>query len=186
MLGWQASREVMISLRFYQKTTQINTTLPSEVHLHNMNSFLTRSYRFGMAWPASAILVFKTSVEAKMAGPGGTQPLFGYLAYQDLQVKMMKWLETLSFRLAIFDIPSYESRIYVYEPQVLYGYSVPAYQGRGLRTCLVSKFRISRHMDVWLRGGVTYYTDRQTVGTGMDLTDGNIRSDLTAQVMVRF
>jgi hypothetical protein len=68
---------------------------------------------------------------------------------------------------------------------VLYGYSVPAYQGKGMRTCIVLKIKPARIVDLWVRGGLTYYTDRQEVGPGPDLTDGNVRCELTGQLLIR-
>jgi hypothetical protein len=104
---------------------------------------------------------------------------------QDIRVKWMHRVEMITFRYALFDIPGYDARIYSYEPEVLYGYSVPAYQGKGMRICLVVKMAPVAKVDIWIRGGLTRYTDRQVVGTGPDQTIGNTRAELTAQIMVR-
>lgn len=185
MLGWQASGNVMINLRFYQKTTHSNGTAEPNQIIHKLCENLTRSYRLGMQWlPANGILL-KTRIEVKEAGESVTQRPFGYLLYQEAQIKSMKWLENITFRFALFDIPDYASRIYVYEPEVLYGYSVPAYQGKGIRSCMVLKFGIGWKIDIWLKGGITYYTDRNVVGSGLDQTTGNVRSEFTGQLLLR-
>ena len=150
-----------------------------------MCDYLTRSYRLGIEWlPGNGILL-KTRIEAKESGESIANRPFGYLIYQEAQIKLLKWLENITLRFGLFDIPDYASRIYVYEPEVLYGYSVPAFQGKGMRTCLVLKIRISRKFDIWMRGGLTRYSDRNEVGTGLDLTQGNIRGELTGQILIR-
>jgi hypothetical protein len=73
----------------------------------------------------------------------------------------------------------------VYEPEVLYGYSVPAYQGKGIRSCVVLKFGIGKKIDFWIKGGISYYTDRDVIGTGLDQISGNVRSDVTVQLLFR-
>jgi hypothetical protein len=185
MMGLQASGNAAINFRFYQKNTRNNSTAEPNQVTHKMCDNLTRSYRFGIEWlPANGILL-KTRIEAKEACETGTVRLFGFLIYQDAQMKLSKWMESITLRFALFDIPGYASRIYVYEPEVLYGYSVPAYQGKGMRTCLVLKIGLARKVDCWFRGGITYYTDRQEVGTGPDLTEGNVRGELTGQLLIR-
>jgi hypothetical protein len=186
MLGWQASRDMMISLRLYQKNTRMNGSAAPGQNMHTLTDFLCRSYRFSMEWSASAGIHLKTRVEVKETGVPDAAHQTGYLVYQEAQVKISRWVEALHLRITLFDIPAYESRIYVYEPEVLYGYSVPAYQGQGMHSSLVTKIAVSRHLDLWIRGAITCYTDRQTVGTGNDMTEGNVRGELTGQVLVRF
>jgi hypothetical protein len=185
-LECKASGNVMINLRFYQKNTRGNETAEANQIIHQLCDNLSRSYRFAMEWlPGNGILL-KTRIEAKEAGKSSATRQFGYLAYQEAQIKLLRWLETITLRFALFDVPDYAARIYVYEPEVLYGYSVPAYQGQGMRTCLVLKFGIARSVDLWIRGGITCYSDRHEVGSGPDLTEGNVRGELTGQLLIRF
>ena len=185
ILGWQASRSVLVNLRFYQKNTRSNAASETNQVIHLLCNYLTRSYRIGIEWLPANGLLLKTRIEVKESGETDSKRPFGYLLYQDMQIKTLKWLESITLRFAIFDISDYASRIYVYEPEVLYGYSVPAYQGKGMRTCMVLKIGIARWIDLWVRGGLTYYTDRQEVGTGLDLTKGNVRGELTGQFLIR-
>jgi len=185
ILGWQASRNVMIHLRFYQKKTRMNNTAEPDQIMHQLGDNLTKSYRMGMEWIAVNGINLKTRIEVKEAGGSETYHPFGYLVFQEAQIRVLKWPEIFTLRFALFDVPGYSSRIYVYEPEVLYGYSVPAYQGRGMRTCLVLKFGFGRKADFWLRGGITCYSDRNEIGTGPDLTKGNVRTELTGQLLIR-
>jgi hypothetical protein len=185
LLGWQASGNVKITLRFYQKNLRGNEATDPGQNIHELCDNLTRSYRLGIEWLPVNGIMFRTRIEIKESGESTRNRPLGYLLYQEAQFKLFKWLETTTLRFALFDVPHYTSRIYVYEPEVLFGYSVPAYQGRGLRTCLVMKFGITRKIDFWFRGGITYYSDRNEAGSGLDLTKGNLRGELTVQLLVR-
>ncbi|MEI7724290.1 MAG: hypothetical protein WCK09_04250, partial [Bacteroidota bacterium] len=185
MLGWQAARNMMISMRFYQKNATGNESAEPNQKIHKLVNNLTRSYRLGMEWLPGNGMLLKTRIEIKEAGESTATRPVGVLVYQEAQLKVLKWLENITLRFAVFDIADYASRIYVYEPEVLYGYSVPAYQGRGMRTCMVLKFAITRKVDFWARGGITWYTDRDEVGSGLDMTRGNVRGELTGQVLIK-
>ena len=73
------------------------------------------------------------------------------LAYRDKKEKL-----TGSFRLSVFNTHSWDSRIYVYESDVLYGFSVPALYGKGIRSYLNIKYTPLPYMDLWLRVSCTF------------------------------
>ena len=181
----QAASKLSVTLRYYNKNSRINETLGSNLFMHKLADNVTRGYRMGLEWNAAKGILLKTRLEARESGLAGAKRSIGCFLYQEAQINIASILERITFRFAIFDIPDYASRIYVYEPEVLYGYSVPAYQGKGVRSCLVLKFGLNRRVDCWLRGGITYYTDRNEVGTGPDLTNGNVRGEITGQLLVK-
>jgi hypothetical protein len=153
--------------------------------IHKLEDSRSANFRFGMEWLAGNEIILRTRIEMKSMFVSETRSPFGYFVYQEAQYRMKQWRGMLTVRFAIFDIPGYASRIYIYEPEVLYGYSVPAYQGKGMRSCMVIRLGLNRAIDCWLRGGVTYYTDRQSVGSGPDLTAGNVRGEITGQLLVK-
>jgi len=84
----------------------------------------------------------------------------------------------------LFDIPTYAERIYTYEPEVLYGFSVPAFYGKGMRVCLLLNGRVTKKLRCWVKGAMTRYFDRQVIGSGNNSIQGQIRWDLTIQLML--
>jgi hypothetical protein len=139
----------------------------------------------GMDWLIGDGISLTSRIDVKAGQKAGSKIRPGVCITEDMSLSFHHWLQSLSFRISIYNIPSYETRIYLYEPEVLYGYSVPAYQGNGLRTLLVMKFRISKSLTLWVRGAITRYSDKTNVGTGLDATVGNYRGEFTAQIMVR-
>lgn len=76
---------------------------------------------------------------------------WGSAAYAELVCKNGKGNFRSSFRIALFYTGSWESRIYVYEPDVLYGFSVPALYGKGIRSNINFRYSPFRFLDIWLK-----------------------------------
>jgi hypothetical protein len=65
-------------------------------------------------------------------------PTRGYAIMQDVQVDTGKL--KVSTRFALFDTEDYDNRQYAYEKDVLYAFSLPAYNGRGTRQYLLLQY----------------------------------------------
>jgi hypothetical protein len=92
----------------------------------------------------------------------------------------------ITARFAIFDTDGYNSRIYAYENDVLYSFSIPAYYSQGTRFYIIGKYSIGKKVDLWLRYAQTYFTNTTSIGSGLDLINGPTRSDIRAQIRLRF
>lgn len=110
----------------------------------------------------------------------------GYLLLQDVAYKPLesKWSATL--RYALFETDDYASRIYAYEPDVLYAFSVPAHYGSGQRYLLVFKYRFHHKLSAWLRLSETAYFDRDTVKSGWEEIVGNRVSEVKFLLRYKF
>ncbi len=110
----------------------------------------------------------------------------GYALSQDIGYTHPKYPITVSFRFAIFDTPSWNTRIYSYESDMLYTFSVPAYSSKGIRTYIMLAYSPTSRIDCWLRWSQTYYSDVKEIGQGLDLINSNQKNDLRLMVRVRF
>lgn len=110
----------------------------------------------------------------------------GFLMYQDVIYNPMSSRISGNCRFAIFDTPGFNSRLYAFENDVLYSYSVPAYQNKGLRFYLNSRLRISPSADFWFKYAMSYYTDLESIGSGLDKIAGNKKSDIKLQLRFQF
>lgn len=106
----------------------------------------------------------------------------GYMVYQDLIYQNRKESFKLQFRLAYFDTDSYNSRIYSYENNVLYGYSFPAYYDRGIRSYLNMNWKADRRLTFYLKAGFTFWPDRAFLSSSLTKVEDNKLLDLTFQV----
>jgi hypothetical protein len=85
-------------------------------------------------------------------------------------------------RFALFDMDSYDARIYAYENDVLYYFGVPAYYNRGARMYITFRYRVMRGIDVWLRVAQTYYSNVSTIGSGLNQINGNKKTEIRTQI----
>ena len=93
---------------------------------------------------------------------------------------------SLSGRVALFGTDDYDSRQYVYERDVLYAFSFPAYFNRGVRHYLLAQYNLSRHLDLWVRWARTDYTNVETVGSSLDEIGAPHKSEVKVQARWRF
>ncbi|MBX7095218.1 MAG: helix-hairpin-helix domain-containing protein [Flavobacteriales bacterium] len=110
----------------------------------------------------------------------------GYLIYQDLIWKPEKLPITFTGRYAIFDTDSYDARIYAYENDVLYFFSIPSYYYRGTRFYGIIRYQYKKRFDVWLRYGQWLYNNQNTIGSGLSEIQGNRKSEIRIQLRLRF
>lgn len=111
---------------------------------------------------------------------------YGYYFSQDLSWISMDNKYTLAGRYAFFQTDGWESRIYTYENDMLYSYSIPALSGKGIRAYLMLRYRPIQNVNIWLRYSTTFYSDRETIGSGQTQINGNHKSDAGLQVIVKF
>jgi hypothetical protein len=109
----------------------------------------------------------------------------GYVVYQDLSYKPKTIPMTFSLRYALFDTDDYNSRIYAYENDILYSFSVPAYYGKGSRFYIMTKVKLRKNIDFWLRFSQTYFTDRSVISSGLTEIEGNIKSEIKFQIRIK-
>jgi hypothetical protein len=86
----------------------------------------------------------------------------------------------------MFNTDSYDSRIYTFESDVMYSYSIPAYQHSGSMVYLLIKSRLYKGIDLWIRYSRTIYSNINTIGSGVDKIEGNKLTDLKIQLSVKF
>ncbi|MDA7580656.1 hypothetical protein N8758_04435 [Crocinitomicaceae bacterium] len=92
----------------------------------------------------------------------------------------------LALRYALFDTESYNSRIYSFENNALYVFSVPANYYQGSRAYVLFRLKFLRRFDLWIKYGVRIFSNRQSLGTGPEKIDGNRKTDLTVQLRMKF
>lgn len=136
-------------------------------------------YKLNERWnirTRSEFVVFKKETAAKSEG---------ILVYQDVFWKGINRLQ-LNSRLAYFNTTNFDSRVYAYENDVLYASSFPVYFDKGIRSYLNVRWRIGRKVNIWARYALTYYFNRESIGSGLDEIEGKVRSDIKLQMRLEW
>ena len=139
--------------------------------------------RFHFNYKYSEKIKLKTRFE--FSGYNGLQKENGFLVFQDIQFHPVNIPLSISARIACFKTDSYNSRIYAYENDLLYTFSIPSLYGNGFRTYLNLNYKISKNMDFWFKIANTSWSDREDIGTGYNEISGNNKTELKLQLMLK-
>jgi len=107
----------------------------------------------------------------------------GFLIFQDVVYKPVERPFALNGRVAYFKTDGYDSRLYAYENDVLYSFSIPALYGNGIRSYLNLQYKFSKKLQTWLKFASTHQFSQsdelQTIGS-------STRSELKIQLRYQF
>jgi len=177
-------RNLEMYFRVKYETKQKNDT-DIETGIRPLISYSTSKYRYHISYSANQEWKLKSRIELSQYNIN-EQNEWGYMVYQDFQYKPQRLPLSFTARIAVFETKSYDTRIYAYEPDVLYGFSVPAYYGQGTRLVFVVKYAAFKNLDMWFRIANTYYHDKDELGTGLDAIEGKNRTDIKLQLRFKF
>lgn len=138
--------ESTYSYRLSMADKNITTGVPE------LEKMITRSLKGLVKYSLSDKLIFVTRLEYKIAYPSESR---GSGLVQDLNYNFEKLPLTIWFRSCVFNTGSWDSRLYFYENDLLYSYSIPAYSGEGSRSYLMVKWEIGRFAEVRVKYAFT-------------------------------
>lgn len=110
----------------------------------------------------------------------------GLLLLQDLKYKSGVLPFSFQMRFAWFDTESYNCRLYAYENDLLYNFSIPALSGKGVRSYFNAKYSLSSSVDFWIKLARTQYFNQNSIGTGLEEIIGDQKTELKFQMRYRF
>jgi hypothetical protein len=143
----------------------------------------TQKLRLHFNHQYSEKIILKTRIEHVFYN--GLEKENGLMIFQDIQYKPFKIPVNISARIAWFNTDSYNSRIYAYENDLLYTFSIPAFYGNGFRTYLNLNYKIAKNLDCWFKIGNTLWNDRDVISSGYNEIQGNNKTELKFQLRLK-
>jgi hypothetical protein len=113
-------------------------------------------------------------------------PTYGYLLYGDMIYKPMKYPISFTSRFAVFRSEDFNSRLYAFENNLLYSFSIPAYFDQGIRAYVNVRWKISRNILWEARFARSWINQAETIGSGFNEIEDNTRTEVATQVKLRF
>ena len=177
---YKISRAIKMYVRYKSETKEEELSESTAISGKRKDNFRFHiNYKEGDNW------AFANRFETSLIDFDNTRTN-GYMLYQDIKYKPLFGKFSFTSRYVLFNATEYVNRIYAYENDVLYGYSIPAYYGKGSKIYLVAKCNVIRNLDFWLRIAQTTYTDRIVLKSGWDEIDGNKMTELKLQLRYKF
>jgi len=179
--SWHKKGKVTLRYRHRLREENAVRTEP-ENYLADM---LKEQLRLDFRYKLSGVWELRTRLEG-VRYEKENAPEYGGLVYSDVFWTPKLLNAQANVRFAIFRTDSYNARLYAHESDVLYANSFPLYNGNGWRTYLNLRYRSTKRTDLWLRYALTRYADVESVGSGLETSEGRIRSDIKVQMRYRW
>jgi hypothetical protein len=177
---YNPSRSISIYAQFRQEKKQLTQQI-GEANLNTLINGIKKNYLLNIDYKVGRNMSLKTRVQASTYDLNH-QKSSGYALIQDLNFSF--WKLKISTRAALFDT-DYANRQYAYEKNVLYAFSIPAYNGLGSRSYFLIQYAALRKLTFWARYSRFDYRDVETVGSGLTESTGSNRSNLVVMARIK-
>jgi hypothetical protein len=177
------NKQVEIYSRFRSETKQSNQSDNTTV-TNFLVSIPKQNWRTQLSYKLNSAVTLRNRIELLWydnQNDNKTKAEKGFLTFFDFLYKPMLTPYSAVLRLQYFETDSYNSRIYAYENDVLYSYSIPAFYDKGFRYYLLLNYDLGKKISFWFRWAQTIYPEKTIIGSGLDEISGNKKSDVKLQ-----
>lgn len=181
--NYKFSRQIGFYAQYREEAQQQNQS-NNTTNIDFLVNTLKRNYILNLSYQVPRVLSLKSRLQWSTFQEADGPTTNGYALVQDVGFKFRKF--TLDFRFGLFDTQDFNNRQYVYEQDVLWAFSIPAYSGVGFRNYALLRYRFTRKIDFWLRYAQFSFRNQQTIGSGLEEIQGSVRSEIKAQVRIKF
>lgn len=120
-----------------------------------------RSVKAAIRYSVSESLTLSTRFDYRLIRPSGSR---GFLLLQDLNIKSRRMPLNFWFRFCIYRTADWDSRIYVYENDLLYSFNVPAFSGEGSRSCFMIDWKPLKKVEIRFKYAVSEPSGSTEIG----------------------
>jgi hypothetical protein len=184
-LTYKPNRQGEMYVRYRTENKAINYN-PSGLPLHPVIGKPKQGLRTHFSYKLDPVFTFRSRVELAWFDKRGDDPQDGFLMYADLIYKPLLKRLSGNVRICYFESDGYNSRMYAFESDVLYGYSIPVFFDKGYRYYVNVNYDVTRKWSLWCRVAQTMYPDKNTIGSGLDLIKGNKKTEVKLQGIYNF
>lgn len=178
------SRNSKITLRYTfrdkpENDETLNPTRPLRDHLRH-------KYRLQFYYHPMSQITSKTEINGVInTYSSGRQRFSGFLIFQDLALQFSRPDIAIHLRAAYFNTDRYDERIYAYEDDIYYAFTIGTYYYTGIRGYIVLRWHY-RWISIWLRVSQTHYLDRNTISSGLTQIDKPHKTEIKLQTKFSF
>lgn len=179
--SWQPNRNSMFYIQGRQEIKSRNNS--SDAPLYEVSPITKYNYWINLEYTITPELKMRSRIQGTEFINNGVRSS-GLLLYHDIIASLGKVKVTA--RCALFDAKNFDNRLYAFENDVWMSFSLPAYYGQGARQFILLQYKFNRSLTFWLRYSNTRYLNTDSIGSGMDMIDGNTRNDIKFETRLTF
>ena len=145
-----------------------------------------KNWRLQMSYKISQLFTLHSRTELVWYDKPGERPEEGFLINFDLFYKHPLKPLNAGIRLQYFETDGYNSRIYAFENDLLYYYSIPVFYDKGYKYYININYDFNKKLSAWVKWSQMVYPGKNLIGSGVDEISGNLKSEIRLQFMARF
>jgi hypothetical protein len=174
------NKQVELFSRFRTEIKQSNQTGNSYV-TNYPSSFVKQDWRTQLNFKISQAIMLRNRMEVLWYSQNASSVNSGFLIFLDMLYSPSLKPFSASVRLEYFETDDYASRIYAYENDVLYSFSVPAFFDKGYHYYINYSFHLRKAISLWIHLGQLIFLNKTSIGSGLDGIDSRHRTEATLQ-----
>lgn len=182
---YRPNKELEMYVRYRSETKSKNYN-PDILALSPVINKPRKNARMQVSYRINPEVTLRNRLDIVWFDKNGRSAQNGFLSYADIIYKPMLKKYSANLRLQYFETDGYDSRMYAYENDVLYSYSIPVFYDKGFRYYVNFNYDLNRKITIWLRWAQTIYKDKTAIGSGLDEIAGNKKSEIKMQVQYLF
>ena len=183
-LNYGYSPKVIMHFKLRYKAKMLND--PKEYQaISGLQKQEKYSIRYHITYEAHPQVTLKNRIEYQIYKTAAQGKQAGFLIYQDITYKSKNNKLNISARFALFDVDDYDSRIYAYESDLLYVFSIPAYYNRGVRAYGMLSYKITNKLQFWMKLANTWYENKNEISNGLNRIEGSHKTEVRCQLRIK-
>jgi hypothetical protein len=189
-LVWQPGKSYRLVTLYKNEMKTENGPLPNN-GIHQLIVPVKQRWRIESGYAISRQMNVNCRMEFLWIDSRGTATQKGYMGAAGFDFKKPGYSGSIG--VVLFETDSYDSRLYAYEPDLLYNFSLPMYYGKGSHYYINLHHDFSRliphagkhfHLSGWIKWDQTFYPGYASIGSGLDQITGNRKSELKLQLLI--
>lgn len=184
-LTYMPRRNVEIYTRYRNESKQIDQ--PDNTTVTNQLIFLPKqNWRTQLNYKLTTAITLRSRFDILWYGNKTKNKEKGFLTYFDFVYRPILKPYSAVLRLQYFETDGYNSRLYAYENDVLYSYSIPVFYDKGYRYYIMLAYDLTNKFSLWLRIAQTTYNEKNRIDSGLDEIEGKSKTEVKIQARYLF
>ncbi len=145
-----------------------------------------KNWRTHLIYHLNPVFTVRTRAELVWFDKKGLAEEQGFLVFADVLFKPMMAKFSGNVRLQYFETEGYNSRLYAFENDVLYSFSIPVFYDRGYRVYMNANYDLTKKITLWARWARFMYPEKSAIGSGLDEIRCSHKTEVKFQLMYKF
>ena len=184
-ITYTPNKQLEVYTRYRSETKQGNQP-DNNTAMNYIVSLPRQNWRTQISYRINQSFAVRSRTEVLRYDKKGKNAENGFLTFFDVVYKPPLKNYSGNIRVQYFETDDYNSRIYAYENDVLFYYSIPAFYDQGYRYYVNINYNLNSNISFWLKWSQTLYQNVESIGTGLDEIPGSKKSEIRVMARVTF